>query len=220
MQLQSVRAGRAIASHARFDLPIELLVVPECEAGRALSDSIVRLYLACFPQWQEQNGLSRHWRDTVPDWLVVLRSNGKLIGHLAIIEREIRVRRRELIVAGIQGVCVHPNHRRRGLCGLMLEQAVSFSARRGLAVAALFSRPAIRPVYLKYAFRNVDHPLASAIPMKINRRLPRLPLTRRVLVDQDGRPDLLDTSRTSMMWRSLCLTRLPIGAIDLKGGIW
>jgi len=78
-----------------------------------------------------------------PDRMRVVERDGKLVACLHIHKREQYFRGRRLLMGGIGGVAAHPEHRRRGLVKMLLENATAYMAEQGYDLSILFGSTAI-----------------------------------------------------------------------------
>lgn len=90
---------------------------------------------------------------------VVLRVDGRLAAMVGMLERTIRVGGREVKVGGVGGVATHPDHRRRGYAGRLLEAAARVLQEKGCRFAMLFCDQKLVEYYGRSNFRKVDAPL-------------------------------------------------------------
>ena len=135
---------------------VEIDVLNESAIDEKL-DAQLRDYLVeIFPNWESIFRTRRAWHDASPVFTVLAREkeSGKIVGHVAVVERTItnawnwRYR-----VASVQGVSVAPERRKTGLAPQLLEIAVDESRRRGYKYAILFCREPLVPFYQRNGWR-------------------------------------------------------------------
>ncbi len=79
----------------------------------------------------------------------VARVGGKIVAHVGIIDRTIRIGRARLRMGGLAAVMTDPAHRGRGLADACLTDAVEFMRRDGFDVSILFG---IRNFYHRFGY--------------------------------------------------------------------
>ena len=96
-------------------------------------------------------------------WYIMGRLDGKLVSQIGIVDRTIRVGGQSLSVAGIGGVATHPEFRRQGFTGILMETALEQMRQRGsheaYDFAMLFCSNHMVPYYTKRGFCLVYNPV-------------------------------------------------------------
>ena len=128
--------------------------------------------------------------------IVARGADGDIVGHIALLFRDIRLGDRLTPIVGLAEVSTRPSHRGRGIAGAMLHMALD-RARRSLACfAVLFGN---RPLYAGTGFVAAANPLtyvrlddarSHGILQRTDDNLMVLPL-RDVAWDPDAPVDLV-----------------------------
>ena len=136
-------------------LPIE--VVEENDLQSEEDRQIRELLCLCFPDWAETFRQSRVWHTTPPIYTVIVREQGQIIGHIAVVVRTITTTWNfRYNVASIQGVCVAPDKRRTGLAHRLLQIALQEAAKRGFLFAILYCKEFLVPYYTSQGWKLAD----------------------------------------------------------------
>jgi predicted N-acetyltransferase YhbS len=115
------------------------------------------LLCLCFPEWAEIFRHHRLWHNTPPIYSVILRQEGKIIGHIAVVVRTITTTWNfRYNVASIQGVCVVPDKRHTGLAHHLLREALHEAANRGFLFAILYCKEFLVPYYTSQGWKLAD----------------------------------------------------------------
>ena len=123
---------------------VDLQYVPEDAIDARLDCELRGLLCACFTK--PEDAVFRHRRYFLEPpqhrWLV-RDTDGQLVGHAVVHEKEIIADQERYNVGGVAEVCVHPDSRRQGLAKLMLAAAHEWMAARGFSFAILFGEQEI-----------------------------------------------------------------------------
>jgi predicted acetyltransferase len=96
-------------------------------------------------------------------WYVVGRLGSKLVSHIGIVDRTIRVGGQRLSIAGITGVATHPDFHRRGFTEVLLTTGIEQMHKRGpqdaYDFAMLFCSNLMISYYTKRGFCQVQNPV-------------------------------------------------------------
>ncbi len=65
----------------------------------------------------------------------------RVVAHVMIVEKKVRIGRARLTIAGIGDVCAHPEYRRHGLAGRLMTHAVEAMARKPYGLSLLYGIP-------------------------------------------------------------------------------
>lgn len=109
-------------------------------------EDIVNLLKICF-------GTFNSWNISVMDWLnyekddcgfkrynaLVAEDNGKIIGHLHLIHRRIKIGNCTLDCGGIANVATHPDYRERGVATKLMQMALEICKRNNWHISSLFT---------------------------------------------------------------------------------
>ena len=148
-------------------LPVE--IVEESDLQPEEDRQIRELLCLCFPEWADVFRHHRLWHHTPPIYSVIVRRNGEIIGHIAVVIRSITTTWNfRYNVASIQGVCVTPDKRRTGLARRLLHEALQEAARRGFLFAILYCKEFLVPYYTSQDWKLAD----DSIVMWNSRDLP------------------------------------------------
>jgi predicted N-acetyltransferase YhbS len=133
-----------------------LEVIPEADITPDTDAAIRALLCVCFPQDEPAFSQSRSWHASDPSFSVVGRLHQRIVAHVGIVVRTIRVGQREVAVAGVQNLCVSPTHRGRGLAQAAMAHALDHARRRGLRFGLLFCVPELVPYYESAGWSRSD----------------------------------------------------------------
>ncbi len=149
--------------------------IDEMSIDNGLDHLIRALLVTCFPKDADTFRLSRGWHGSMPAYSVLLEedSSTRLIAHASVVDRVIAIDANPIRVAGVQNVCVAPDHRSRRLVDVLMDLSIDEARRRGFDVAMLFCLPALCPIYarlgwtvlsgrtfIKRGESGIDEPLA------------------------------------------------------------
>jgi predicted N-acetyltransferase YhbS len=135
--------------------PVE--IVQENDIQPDEDRQIRELLCLCFPDWGNIFRDNRTWHSTSPIYSVIVRQEGQIIGHLAVVVRTITTTWNfRYNVASIQGVCVAPDKRRAGLSRRLLQVALQEAAKRGFLFAILYCKESLVPFYSSQGWKLAD----------------------------------------------------------------
>ena len=93
----------------------------------------------------------------------LLREDGRVLAHSAIIPRTIGTSQGELTIAGLARVCTGPDQRGRGL-GALIVQPVFDLVDQGVFAFSLFqTAPEVKPFYEKLGCAVIDNPVVNSL---------------------------------------------------------
>lgn len=115
---------------------------------RAIADLLARSFATDFG--------GRSYFQTRHSWRHVIRQGDRIVAHLAVQLRAVRLGQRLLTVAGIADVATDPDHRGAGLAGALLQAALEASRTSPASHALLFGTAALYPAA---GFRPVANPI-------------------------------------------------------------
>ncbi len=137
---------------------IELRVINESDISQELDGAIRDGLIESFEP--DRDYFSRYsWWHSRPDWRVLgWREDGVVVGHIAIVEREILVGTdcKAVKAAGIQSVFVREDWRGKSFSDLMMAQTMKESQSRGLDAGLLFCMPKLEKVYGRMGWVGID----------------------------------------------------------------
>ena len=154
-------------TEATVALPIE--IVDENDLQPDDDRQIRELLRRCFPEWSDIFRQHRTWHNTPPIYSVIVREQGQIVGHIAVVVRTITTTWNfRYNVASIQGVCIDPDKRRTGLASRLLHEALKEATRREFLFAILYCKEFLVSYYLSQGWKLAD----DSIVMWNNRDLP------------------------------------------------
>lgn len=184
-------------TEASVSLPLE--IVDEGRVSPELDQQIRQLLCECFPLDVELFSQQRCWHNSTPAYSIVLREASRLVGHVAIVDRQITCDDQPLRVAGIQSLAVAPAWRRARLSRQLMIEAMAEARRRGLQFGLLFCVPGLERFYSSLGWQKSDQPVT--------------------LRDEQGKAAQLPV-KNIVMHLPLAGQPLPPGQIDLQGPDW
>ena len=159
--------GKMSESDSPVTLPIE--IIEENDLQPEDDRQIRELLRLCFPDWSDIFRQHRTWHSTPPIYSVIVREEGKVIGHIAVVIRTITTTWNfRYNVVSIQGVCVAPDRRHTGLARHLLQEALHEAAKRGFLFAILYCKEFLVSYYLSQGWKLAD----DSIVMWNSRDLP------------------------------------------------
>lgn len=107
------------------------------------------------------------WEHCLGGMHALVREGAQLVGHASVVQRRLLYRGRALRAGYVEGVAVHPDHRRRGHAAAMMA-AVEQVARSAYDVAALGATDEAVDVYVGRGWRlaAVDRAVVGADPLR------------------------------------------------------
>lgn len=180
------------------DFALEL--IEERKMTADLDQKIRDLLCLCFPPDVEIFSRLRPWNNVLPEYTVVYIDEGKLLGHVGVVYREIVCGDTHVAVAGIQSMAVHPDMRGTGLAQAIMKECMAEAARRGVRFGLLFCVESLaNTFYQRQGW------------IKINERI--------TMLDENGKQVGLP-AKSAAMYLPLAGDSLPSGCIDLQGREW
>ena len=111
------------------------------QVDEVLDKQLRELLCACFSDECFRKG--RYYRE-VPRhrWMFWegKEEEARLVAHLALHEKEVRIGETRYLVGGIAEVCVHPDLRGKGLVKGLIEEVVRWTDGKGMAFLILFGK--------------------------------------------------------------------------------
>jgi aminoglycoside 2'-N-acetyltransferase I len=108
------------------------------------------------------------WEHSLGGLHALVMDGARVVGHAAIVQRRLLYRGRALRAGYVEGVAVHPEHRRRGYCGAMMA-VVEGVARRAYDVAALGATDEAAAIYVSRGWQLWQGPSWALTPSGIRR---------------------------------------------------
>ena len=173
--------------------------VEEARVSAALDAELRGFLMRAFPADVASFARTRHWHGSAPAFSVIARQDGRLVAHVGIVVRDIRVGDLPLRIYGIQNMGVLPEARGTGAGLRVLEAAAREAARRGIAFGVLFCIPELERYYRRDGWTT----RSGAARM-----------------DYDGRTDIPIPGKNVCMIKCLTTGGFPDGEIHLQGADW
>jgi GNAT superfamily N-acetyltransferase len=121
----------------------------------ALRASVTSLLGSAWPRVPQGIARAEAWG---ADWYevstpFVRMEGGVAVGHVGVLEMPLRVEGRDIVVAGVHGVCVHPEHRGRGHLREAMREALAWIDARHETSVLWTSEPEI---YTRFGFARCE----------------------------------------------------------------
>lgn len=87
---------------------------------------------------------------------ILARVDGELVGHLALVFRDIRIGDRHVPIMGVAEVATHPGFQNQGIASALLKHAIRISRKTQARFLLLFG---VRPIYAGHGFREATNDL-------------------------------------------------------------
>jgi len=122
-------------------------------------DQTIRDFLCrCFPWDTAVFSKTRYWHNCAVAWSVLLEKETRLIAHLAVIERRIRVNGKMFKAAGVGNVGVDPDCRGKKLSEKILRAAMAEARNQNYDLGLLFCGKSLLPIYERAGWITVHPP--------------------------------------------------------------
>ena len=108
------------------------------------------------------------WEHSLGGLHALVMDGARVVGHAAIVQRRLLYGGRALRAGYVEGVAVHPEHRRRGHCGAMMAELEGV-ARRAYDVAALGATDEAAAIYMSRGWQLWQGPSWALTPSGIER---------------------------------------------------
>lgn len=167
----------------------------------AQTDQAIRdLLCICFPPDVEIFSKLRPWNNVLPEYSLIYEKDGRLLGHVGVVYREISCNGLPAAVAGIQSMAVHPDLRGTGLGQAIMKECMAEASRRGVRFGLLFCNERLsKSFYNRLGWVRIDEEITMS--------------------DENGHT--IDLSEKNIaMYLPLAAEPLPSGPIDLQGREW
>jgi len=89
--------------------------------------------------WEGIDRERRSHSETPDEMIRICKKGGKIVTHVALIDKKMRVGSSVVRVCGVGGVSTHPKHRHEGCALAVMRDAVEFMKHKGYAASMLFS---------------------------------------------------------------------------------
>lgn len=130
-------------------------IIDENWMSPELDAEIRRGLVECFPQDAQAFGQTRAWHGSAPGFSVVLEEAGRVVAHVGVVQRRVRVGDVTVAAAGVQNVFVLPSHRGRRLSDRVLDAAMLEAQRRGGDAGLLFCSDKLLAVYARSGWHAI-----------------------------------------------------------------
>jgi predicted N-acetyltransferase YhbS len=178
-------------------LPLE--IISEVDVSPELDREIRQLLCECFPPDVELFSRERHWHHSVPAYSVLCHDVDRLVGHVAIVDRQITCDGQPVRVAGVQSLAVASLWRRTRLSQRLMIATMDEARRRGHDFGLLFCVPELERFYSALDWQKSSPPVR--------------------MLDEQGRAARLP-AKNIVMHFPLADRPFPSGPIDLRGPDW
>jgi predicted N-acetyltransferase YhbS len=174
-------------------------ILNESDITAEVDSAIRQLLTGCFPHRTEEFSHCRWLNNNTPDFTAIIADNGKVLTHVATVERMITVGAATVRVAAIAIVGVAPEYRDRGLCSKALKAAMAEAKCRSYDAGLLFCQQHVAGLYTRNGWIEIhDIPVAYL---------------------ENNKPVQLPSDRFVMFF-PLNLSEFPQGPTDLNGPRW
>jgi len=179
---------------------MDLKIVNEADVTPELNQAILALLRTAFSAGATDFAETRAWHGSAPAWSVLLYDAERMVAHVGIVERVVRVGAEQAGVAGIQNVAVAPDQRGKGLCDKVMNAAMSEAFQLGRDFGLLYCLPVLEKVYQRCNWIT-------------------LPGRTIICVDEHGR-EVPIPAKNIAMYHPLQRRAFPDGDIHLQGNDW
>lgn len=136
---------------------MRIIIIDEADVNPSLDTAIKKTLVTCFPHNESVFSKTRRWRDNKPVYNVVALDEECVCGHVAVVDRTIRVGEKLLRVAGVGNVCALPEHRKTGLSDVLLKTSMKEAAERNFEFGLLFTNQNIKEFYARNGWVEISH---------------------------------------------------------------
>jgi predicted N-acetyltransferase YhbS len=123
-----------------MDTMYTIKYLPDADVTKALDVKLRELLSTCFTNKESSMFKTQRYFKEMPAhrWLVYAE-DGELVAHIAVHDKVVKTQSRSFRIGGVADVCVHPNHRRKGLVKQILQKIFIFLNKADVSVSVLFS---------------------------------------------------------------------------------
>ena len=136
---------------------MNITLVNERDIGPELDKKIKDSLCLCFPDDRVAFSLSRGWHNSFPAWSLYSEESNRIISHVGVIDRNIRIGDQMVRVAGMQNIFVLPEFRGKGLCDALMKEVTKRAGELGYDYGLLFCIPVIEKVYEQCGWANLPN---------------------------------------------------------------
>ncbi len=167
--------------------PFATLCIDEAEMTPQ-QDAVIRALLCeCFGDDAGVFSHTRAWHGSGPEFTLAYFEEGRALGHVGVVVREIACDGRPVRIAGVQNVAVTPSRRRTGLARQLMQDAMREAGRRGLPYGVLFCVPALERFYHSVGWHRLDLP-ATMLHHETGAEIPTDPKNILMIKELGGEP--------------------------------
>ena len=142
---------------------VDVVTVHTSELDAATRAAARELLYVVFDDMTEHD-----WEHSLGGVHALVWEDARLIGHAAVVQRRLLYAGRALRAGYVEGVAVHPEHRRRGI-GVAMMTALEGVARRAYDVAALCATDEAAAMYAGRGWQLWQGPSSALTPFGIQR---------------------------------------------------
>jgi len=179
---------------------MKLRILKEEAIDGALNKKILGCLQKAFPDGVLNFKESRYWHGSVPAWTVLLEEENSIIAHVGIVERSITAGKETIRIAGLQNVCVAPEHRGKNLSNMVVKASMDEAMRLNIDFGLLFCIKQIEKIYACGGWKTLHERTV-------------------VRVEADGR-EISIPEKNIVMYYPLVKKNFPEGNIHLQGNDW
>ncbi|MEO7298203.1 MAG: GNAT family N-acetyltransferase [Verrucomicrobiota bacterium] len=180
-------------------LSLTFRCIEEVDVKPSLDLAIKNFLCVCSPEGISAFSKTRYWHGSKPTYSFLGEIDGKILAHVGVVTRQIRVGAEQIDIAGIQNLAVHPESRGRGFAQQIMTAAMDEAARREIPFGLLFCVAKLERFYNSLGWRT-----------------------------RVGKPTMLDShgnrvpipEKNSCMFKNLRAATFPSGEIFLQGADW
>lgn len=174
-------------------------IIDESNVTPELDESIKMTLTLCFPHRKDTFSKVRKWRGNTPLFNVIVEDTERVCGHVAVVDRTIRIANTKVRVAAVGMVAVAPLYRGRHLIDNALTAAMDEAKKRSFDFGFLFTHRPTKKIYERNNW--IDLP---------QRKVTRIENDREIQLPPEN----------VRMYFPLCKTDFPKGPIHLLGDKW
>ena len=113
----------------------------------------------CFPKDREAFINSRSWHGSNPAFCGIIEDAGKVVAHVGVVDRTVRIDDSPVRAAGVMNVFVLPSHRGRRLSDIVTSAAMAEAAGQGFDLGLLFCTCPLVSVYTRMGWILAENPV-------------------------------------------------------------
>jgi predicted acetyltransferase len=133
-----------------------LICIPEREMSPVQDQAIRDLLCACFQPDVPVFSRTRYWHGTSPEFSFVYQKDQKVLGHVGIVVRPIRVGSAQIKIAGIQSLAVDSEMRGTGLSEQLMTDSMRKAHSQGIEFGILFCVEKLERFYASLGWKKIS----------------------------------------------------------------